>query len=33
MGRLEFIVAIVSLLKLGRDGRLMMARTVKKELI
>jgi trk system potassium uptake protein TrkH len=33
MGRLEFIVVIVSLLKLGRDGRLMMARTVKKELI
>ena len=27
LGRLEFMVVIVSLLKLGRDGRLVMART------
>ena len=29
LGRLEFVVVIVSLLKLGRDGRLMAARTPK----
>ena len=30
LGRLEFIVVIVSLLKLGRDGRLMLARSPKR---
>jgi len=29
LGRLEFIVVIVSLLKIGRDGRLLMRPTVK----
>jgi trk system potassium uptake protein len=29
LGRLEFIVVIVSLLKLGRDCRLMMTRSLK----
>jgi trk system potassium uptake protein len=29
LGRLEFMVVIVSLLKLGRDGRLMMTRSLK----
>lgn len=31
LGRLEFIVVIVSLLKLGRDGRAMCARSTKKK--
>ncbi|MFO7553839.1 MAG: potassium transporter TrkG [Desulfobacterales bacterium] len=29
LGRLEFIVVIISLLKLGRDSRLMIARSLK----
>jgi trk system potassium uptake protein TrkH len=30
LGRLEFIVVIVSLIKLGRDGRLMLPRPLKR---
>jgi len=29
LGRLKFIVVIISLLKLGRDSRLMIARSLK----
>ena len=30
LGRLEFFVVIISLIKLGRDGRLLLSRTLQE---